>query len=439
MDRRELNQELVDFIQSSASMFHCVDTIKNTLLEEGFEEWKENEAWAPQANGKYFTTRNGSSLIAFTLGSELDELSFRMTAAHTDSPTFKVKSIPELKGPGKYVRLNVEGYGGMIDSTWLDRPLGLAGRVLVKEGDRVASRLYHSEKDVLLIPNVAIHMNRNVNDGYAFNHQVDLLPLYSAGELGQGALDAMLAEALGVDASDIVARDLFLVNHQAPSIWGAKDEFVSTPKLDDLQCVFVSLKAFLAAKNENGVNVFVAFDNEEVGSNTKQGAMSTFLKDSLRRLTFGLGESEEQFHQAVSRSFLVSCDNAHAVHPNHPELSDDDNRTYLNQGIVIKEAANQKYTSDAFSQAVFLRICETAGVPVQHFANRSNMTGGSTLGNLSNTQISVHAVDIGLPQLAMHSSYETAGTEDTVYAVQALTAFFNAKLHIDGAQSFTLA
>ncbi|MDD7592634.1 MAG: M18 family aminopeptidase [Peptoniphilaceae bacterium] len=438
MDRRELNQELVDFIRKSASMFHTIATIKGLLNDAGFEEWREEEDWAPQPKGKYYTTRNGSSLIAFTVGSDLDALAFRMTAAHSDSPTFKVKSVPELKGPGEYLRLNVEAYGGMIDSTWLDRPLGLAGRVLVKTDGGVESRLFNSEKDILLIPNVPVHMNRGVNDGYAFNRQVDLLPLFSAGEMENGALDAMLAEALGVAASDILAKDLFLVNHEAPSIWGVKDEFVSTPKLDDLQCVFVSLKAFLASENDRGVNVFVCFDNEEVGSNTKQGAMSTFLKDALRRLTLGLGKSEQEFHQAVSRSFLVSCDNAHAVHPNHPELCDDENRTYLNKGIVIKEAANQKYTSDAFSQAVFLSVCEKAGVPVQHFANRSNMQGGSTLGNLSNTQISVHAVDIGLPQLAMHSSYETAGCQDTVDAVKALTTFFNAALEIHGAESFRL-
>ncbi|MGN1277695.1 MAG: M18 family aminopeptidase, partial [Floccifex sp.] len=237
---------------------------------------------------------------------------------------------------------------------------------------------------------------------------------------------------------DILGKDLFLVNRQEPVIWGYKDEFVSTPKLDDLQCAFASLKAFLQGKNDHGINVYCCFDNEEVGSNTKQGAMSTFLYDVLKRINIGLSKTEDEFYQAIAKSFLVSCDNAHALHPNHPEKSDAVNRNYLNKGIVIKESANQKYTTDAFSRAVFTQICQNANVPVQVFANRSDMVGGSTLGNLSNTQVSLHAVDIGLPQLAMHSSYETAGIKDTAYAIEALTAYFNSDIEIEEAKGIII-
>ena len=362
-----------------------------------------------------------------------------MTAAHGDSPTYKVKAVPELEGPGEYLRLDVESYGGMIDSTWLDRPLGVAGRALVREGDQLVSRLVHVRRDVLLIPSVAIHFNREVNTGMAYNRQIDLCPLFSAGRLKRGAFDAMVADELGVRPEQVAARDLFLVNHQAPSIWGWANEFVSAPKLDDLQCAFASLKAFLAGGNAHDVSVFACLDNEEVGSTTKQGALSTFLRDTLVRTNAALGHGEEDYLRALARSFLVSCDNAHAVHPNHPEKTDDANAPRLNGGPVIKESANQKYTTDALSRAVFRELCERASVPVQTFANRSDSAGGSTLGNLSNTQVSVHAVDIGLPQLAMHSSYETAGADDTTLAIAALTKFFDTTVRIEGADRVTLA
>ena len=321
----------------------------------------------------------------------------------------------------------------MIDSTWFDRPLSVAGRVLVQEGNKVQNRLLYIDKDILIIPNVAIHFNRQVNDGYKYNRQIDLCPLFSSGELKKGDFDRMVASELGVEPEQILAKDLFLVNRQKPVIWGWKDEFVSTPKLDDLQCAFVALKGFIESQNEESVNVYCCFDNEEVGSNTKQGAMSTFLHDVLVRLNAALGKSEDEYYQAVAKSFLVSCDNAHAVHPNHPEKTDAVNCAYMNKGIVLKESANQKYTTDAFSRALFTAICNKAGVPVQTFANRSDSVGGSTLGNLSNTQVSVHAVDFGLPQLAMHSSYETAGIKDTGYAIASLKAFYDTVIHIDGA------
>ena len=435
MNEIQISEELIQFIQNSPSMFHSVKTIRTYLDEAGFTYLPEGKAWDIKKGGHYYTIRNHSSVIAFKIGETLDDYHFQMTAAHSDSPTYKVKSVPEMKGQGSYIKLDVEAYGGMIDNTWFDRPLTVAGRVLVKTEKGIESRLLYIDKDILLIPNVAIHFNRAVNDGYKYNRQVDLQPLFSAGEMGVGGFDAMVAKELGVEVEDILAKDLFLVNRDRPCVWGYENEFVSSPKLDDLQCAFSSLKAFLESDNKHTVSVCAVFDNEEVGSNTKQGAMSTFLYDVLQRINTGLGKTAEEYYQAVAKSFLVSCDNAHAVHPNHPEKTDAVNCSYVNGGIVIKESANQKYTTDAFSRAVFTAICHKANVPVQTFANRSDVLGGSTLGNLSNTQVSVHAVDFGLPQLAMHSCYETGGIKDTAYAIASLREFFNTNVQIEEAQA----
>ncbi|WP_281521683.1 M18 family aminopeptidase [Dubosiella newyorkensis] len=431
MNDLEISKELLEFIQASPSMFHSIHTIKSYLEKENYTYLPEGKPWKLEKGGKYYSTRNNSSIIAFQIGNELSDYHFQMSAAHSDSPTYKIKGAAELLGPGEYLKLNVEAYGGMIDSTWFDRPLSVAGRVLVKEDGAIKNKLLYIDKDVLLIPNLAIHMNRAVNDGYAFNRSVDLCPLFSAGAMRPGEFDQMIARELGVQKEDILGKDLFLVNRQSPAIWGYENEFISSPKLDDLQCAFVSLKGFLASSNPKAINVYCCFDNEEVGSNTKQGAMSTFLQDTLRRINFNLGYDEDEYHQAIARSFLVSCDNAHAVHPNKSEETDRINCAYMNHGLVIKEAANQKYTTDAFSRSIFVSICKKAGVPVQLFANRSDKVGGSTLGNLSNTQVSLNAVDIGLPQLAMHSSYETAGSKDTAYAYEALKMFFDSNIQID--------
>lgn len=431
MNNIQISQELLTFIDSSKSMFHSVDTMKKYFDKAGYTFLPESTKWEIKKGGNYYTTRNNSSILAFQVGELLDDYHFQITASHSDSPTYKVKAVPELEGPFEFLRLNVEGYGGMIDSSWFDRPLSIAGRVLIRENGKIVNKLFNIDKDILMIPNVAIHLNREVNNGYAYNKQVDLLPLFSAGELKKGDFDKMVADELGVKVEDVISKDLFLVNRQRQCIWGYKDEFVSTPKLDDLQCAFTSMKAFLDSKNEHSINVCVVFDNEEVGSNTKQGAMSTFMKDALMRVNSSLGFGVDEYHQAVAKSFLVSCDNAHALHPNHPELYDQTNRTYLNKGIVIKEAANQKYTTDAFSRAIFLEICKRVDVPVQFFANRSDKVGGSTLGNLSNIQVSLHALDIGIAQLAMHSSYETCGIKDTTYMIEALKEFYSTNIKID--------
>lgn len=441
-DEVAATEGLLAFIGESPSMFHTCAAIRRRLDAAGFTYLPEGDAWTVEPGGAYYTQRNNSSVIAFRVGERAlakdGRFHFQLTAAHGDSPTFKIKAVPELEGPEGTRRLNVEAYGGMIDYTWFDRPLSVAGRVLVREGSRVESRLIAPEEPIALIPSLAIHLDRSVNDGFSPNRAVDLCPLVTAGELGEGAFDAYVAKAVGVEPEQVLARDLFLVNRQPACVWGAAQEFVSSPKLDDLMCAYVSLEAFLAAQNPACVTVYCCFDNEEVGSNTKQGAMSTLLADTLTRLTAALGLTPEDYRRALAKSMLVSCDNAHAAHPNHPEKHDAGNRCRLNGGLVIKEAANQHYCTDAFSRAAFEAVCDRAGVPYQTFANRSDMAGGSTLGNLSNIQASMHAVDVGCAQLAMHSSYETAGVRDVTLAAQALQAFFEADLTIDGADAIEL-
>ncbi len=437
---------LVEFVEKCPSMFHTAAELGQRLEAAGFERLRENEPWEIEAGGKYYVTRNNSSVAAFAVGEGVcaADLRFQLCAAHGDSPSLKVKAVAELCGPADYTRLNVEVYGGPIDHSWLDRPLGVAGRVMVREdgnadaGARVVSRLYDSGRDVALIPNVAIHLNREAGRSPELNRAVDLPALFSAGELGEGGFDQMVAKDLDVDPEQILARDLFLYNRTPARVWGAAGEFVSARALDDLGCAYAALEAFLAAKNLAAVLVYACFDNEEVGSNTKQGAMSTFLADGLARVSEGLGATRAQYLQAIARSMLVSCDNAHALHTNHPEKYDAGNQCLLNHGLVIKEAANQHYCTDAFSRAALIAVLDAAGVPYQVFANKSDMAGGGTLGNLSNTQVSMHGVDVGLPQLAMHSTYETAGARDVELGIRALEAFYDADLVIEGADSVTL-
>lgn len=424
MNEVEYSKELIRFIKESPSMYHTVAALKTRLDKEGFQYIKEEDPWDLKPGGKYYTTRNHSSLIAFVIGKEMEQEHFQISAVHSDSPTFKIKQNP-IKKTDPYITLNVEGYGGMIDSTWLDRPLSVAGRIFVQDKDKVTMRLVSVDKDVLMIPNLAIHMNRSVNDGMKYNHQIHLSPLFTAGACTQEDFLQMIAEQAGVRPEQILSTDLFLVNRQQGSIWGYQDEFVSVPKLDDLQSVYGCLQGFIQSENDQSINVYCCFDNEEVGSNTKQGAMSTFLSDTLRRIHETLGYPMQAYHPALAHSFLVSCDNAHALHPNYPEKSDEQNHVYLNQGVVIKESANQKYMSDGAGISCFKSVCNKAGVPYQSFANRSDMTGGSTLGNLSNIQVSLYGVDIGCPQLAMHSSYETAGVKDTMSLITAMKTYYD--------------
>ena len=422
----DILRDLMDFLDSSVTMFHAINECEKVLQRSGFTYLPENEKWNIN-KGKYYTKRNSSSLIAFDIAE--GDYHFQISAAHSDSPTFKLKDRPVIEANG-YLKLNVEGYGGMINATWLDKPLTLAGRVMVNTDKGIETRLLHIDRDLLIIPNVPIHFNREINKGFAFNNQVDMLPILSAGNLKEADFDNMIAKELGIEAEAILAKDLYLVNRQKAAIIGFDNELISSGRLDDLECVYTSLRGFVEAENKNHINVFAVFDNEEVGSVTKQGAMSTFLASTLDRVNTALGKSKEEYYRAIAKSILISCDNAHAVHPNHPELFDVKNRPVLNQGIAIKESANQKYTTDAFSRAILKKILEKKNIPYQTFANRSDIAGGSTLGNLSNTVVSMNAVDIGLPQLAMHSAYETAGAKDVGYAFETLKAFFEANIDI---------
>ncbi len=417
------NQELLDFIKNCPSSFHTVHTISEILLREGYTRLEEGEGWNLAEGGKYFVTRNQSSIIAFRIPVK-DFRGFLVTASHGESPAFKIKPDPEMPAEGCYLKLNVEKYGGMILSTWMDRPLSVAGRITVDTGTGIETRLVHIDRDLLLIPNLAIHMNRTVNEGVALNPQKDLLPLFGD-ETAAEKFWPMIAENAGVQPEQILGSDLFLYCRSQGTVWGSQGEFISSPRLDDLQCVFGTLQGFLDGTSSGSVPVYCVFDNEEVGSGTKQGAKSTFLADVLYRIHDGVGHSQSQYLQTLSSSFMISADNGHGVHPNVPEAADPTHRPKLNGGILIKYNASQKYTTDAVSEGIFRSICKKAGVPVQKYVNRSDIPGGSTLGNLSAEQVSINTVDIGLAQLAMHSAYETGGSRDTEYLCRAARAFYN--------------
>lgn len=419
-------KQLFKFIENSPSCFHAIKTITEELKNEGFVEIKEKDTWQIEQGKKYYVTRNLSSVIAFKIPQN-DFKSFHIVASHSDSPTFKIKENAEIEVNNKYVKLNTEKYGGMICSTWFDRPLSIAGRILVKENNAVKTHLVNIDKDLVIIPNLAIHMNREVNDGYTYNAQIDMLPLYGDNS-SKGSLMKTIAKEAEVEEESILGTDLFLYNRMNGTKIGSNEEYISSPRLDDLECAFTSLSAFLSENTSNSASVYCVFDNEEVGSGTKQGADSTFLYDVLRRINISLGKTEEDYYRLISSSFMVSADNAHALHPNYTDKSDLTNKVYMNDGIVIKYNANQKYTTDAVSASIFKTICDSVDVPYQTFTNRSDILGGSTLGNISNAHVSLNTIDIGLAQLAMHSTYETAGAKDVTYMIDAIKAFYNTSI-----------
>lgn len=418
----ETTEKLLDFIEKSPTAFQAVDEMQKRLTENGFEVLSEKEYWKLVPGGKYLVTRNNSALIAFCIP-EKESRVFHIMASHSDSPSFKIKENPEIKVDNSYVKLNVEKYGGMLMEPWFDRPLSVAGRVIIRRNDGLEEKLVDIKRDLVMIPNLAIHMNREANNGVAYNPQKDLQPLFAAGNTDRTLLE-IIAEQTGVKKEDIISHDLFLYNRMLGTIWGADKEFVSSARLDDLQCAFASMEGLLRAQNHGSIAVHCVMDNEEVGSGTKQGAASTFLKDTLLRINMGLGRTYEEYLMTLAGSFMVSADNAHALHPNYTDKTDPTNHPVLNKGIVIKFNANQKYCTDAVSAAIFKELCTKAGVPYQTFVNRSDIAGGSTLGNISNTQVPMNTVDIGLPQLAMHSPYETAGVKDTEYLVRAAEELF---------------
>ena len=423
-----MNQQLLQFIAAAPTAFHAVSQVSKHLEADGYTKLRSDAPWVLAAGGKYYLTCNDSSLIAFRVPACAPQ-GFMLSATHSDSPTFKLKPAPQ-RTAAPYAQLSTERYGGMLLQSWLDRPLSVAGRVLVEENGRVVSRLIAPDDFSVLIPSVAVHLDRTANDGKKLNPAVDLLPLY--GMADGTTFTAQLAKWANTTEENILGHDLYLVCQDSGALWGANKAFISAPRLDDLACVFGCLQGFLQAEENSAVNVLCVFDNEETGSETKQGAGSTLLRDTLRRIANGL---DCDYEALLARSFMVSADNAHALHPNHPELSDRDNCPVLNGGIVIKYNANQRYTTDAVSAALLRMLCRKADVPVQTFANRSDMAGGSTLGSIANTHLPVRTVDIGLPQLAMHSAFETMGSADLKSLIKAMTAFYSTALDIadDGA------
>lgn len=403
-----LPEQLIDFIRKSPTAFHAVHTITEMLETHGFIGLAENADWKLTPGGKYYVVRSGSAVIAFTLPAGAHS-GFQVIACHSDSPQLKIKESPEISVEGKYTKLNVERYGGMLCAPWFDRPLSAAGRVVVEADGRLESRLVDLDEDALLLPSLAIHMDRNANENHSYNIQKDMLPLCGCGQVD---FTAMIAKAAGTEPSAVMGMDVFVYDRTPGTVWGAAKEFLSAPRLDDLECVFGALQGLLHGEESENINVLCVFDNEEVGSTTRQGAASTFLKDTLQHVTEALGGTERDYRRAVAAGFMISADNGHALHPNYPEKSDPVHRPVVNGGLLIKHSANQKYTTDAVSDAFIRVLCRRAGVAAQHYFNRSDMPGGSTLGNISGTQLPFATVDVGLPQLAMHSPYETVGVKD---------------------------
>ncbi len=413
---------LKDFLDASHSVYHAQAYLVRLLEQAGYCRLSEAADWALVPGGKYYVSRGGTAVMAFRVPQEAPS-GFLMSAGHSDRPTFKVKENGELAGA--YTRLAVERYGGMLIAPWLDRPLSIAGRVLVETETGVESKLLDIDRDLLLIPNVAIHMNRQANEGYKWNPAVDTLPLLG-GKEARGKLNALLEKEAG---GRILGHDLFLYVRQKASVWGIDEEYLSAPALDDLECAWGCTRGFLNAGDSSAIPVLCVFDSEEVGSSSVQGAASMLLPDTLGRICGALGLD---LRQMLAQSFMVSADNAHAMHPNHPELADPANAPVMGGGVVLKFNANLRYCTDGVSAAIFRKVCEKAGVKVQTYCNRADIPGGSTLGNISLSHVSVPTADIGLPQLAMHSCYETAAVADAIALEDAMAAYYSAALEMDG-------
>ena len=425
---------LFQFLDSSPVNFLAVDTICKRLNDAGFKCFDSSSRLeSVKAGEKFYVVKNDSSIYAFVIGRQpLAEKGFHMICSHCDSPTFRIKPNAEMLREGM-LSLNTEVYGGPIMSTWFDRPLSLAGRVIVDSGDvmQPETRLLHIRRPLLTIPNLAIHFNRQVNDGVKLSKQTDMLPLMAATVTEEmkkdGVLLSLISEELNVSIPDILDFDLYLYDTTPPSIFGLQQEMISAGRLDDLSMVHASLEALIAATEEGipeQTNVMAVFDNEETGSQTKQGAGSPFLRSMIERIIIAQEGRGDDFYRAVEQAFMISADNAHAWHPNYSSKYDPTNHPHLGLGPVIKLNASQKYATDAVSAAVFAGICRKAGVPFQYFVNHSDVAGGSTLGNILASSLPVKGVDMGNGVLAMHSVKETASVADHLYCIKAFTEFY---------------
>jgi aspartyl aminopeptidase len=411
-------EKLLDFLNGSKSVYHAVDLLCKELEKAGYERIFENRSWNIQPGGKYFLTRNDSSVVAFRIPAQTP-VGFMMSASHSDRPTFKVKEKGEFVE--NYTRLGVESYGGMIISPWLDRPLSVAGRAMVETENGLESKLVDIDRDLLMIPNVAIHMNRKVNEGHSWNMAKDVQPLMGSKE-SAGKMRWLLEEMLG---GRVLGHDLYLYVRHKATVWGMDEEFISGQGLDDLQCAWGCLQGFLNASESRSIPIYCVFDSEEIGSGTMQGADSELLSGTISRICKCLGLDEDCL---LSQSFMVSADNAHAIHPNHPELADFANAPVMNGGVVLKFNASQRYCTDGVAAAIFRKVCAKADVQTQTYCNRADIPGGSTLGNISLHHVSVPTADIGLAQLAMHSCYETGAVSDAIALETAMAAFYGSTL-----------
>lgn len=423
-------RKLVDFIYDSPSAFHAVESTRKMLESSGFSELSEKDRWKLEKGGRYYMIKNSSALIAFIVGTgEVHEEGFRIIGAHTDSPTFRIKPAAEMTAENHYIKLDIETYGSPILNTWLDRPLSVAGRVALKSRDiyNPVTRLVNIKKPMLIIPNLAVHLNKGVNSGAELNKQKDMLPLMALIneklEKGSCLLNA-IAEEINVEPSDIIDFDLFLYEFERGVIMGLNDEFISSPRLDDLAMVHAGAVALANTEASKSTGVLACFDNEEVGSTTKQGADSQLLSGILERIVISLGGDREDFFRSIASSFMISADLAHAVHPNTGEKHDPQNRPLINKGPVIKISANMNYATDSRSAAAYAQLCAKAGVPVQWFVNRSDEPGGSTIGPISSSHLNIRSVDIGTPILAMHSARELGGVLDHTYVTRSFEELY---------------
>ena len=421
---------LINFIDRSPSQFHATKNVEEILIKEGFKKLNFQDKWELEKEGKYYTIKNNSAIIGFVIGKgEIEENGFKLIGAHTDSPGFRIKPNPEMTVEGKYLKLNTEVYGGPILNTWFDRPLSMAGRVSVKTENPLKPKelLVDMEKPIMIIPNLAIHMNKGVNDGLKINPQTETLPLLATINdkfEKDNFLLKLIAENLDINIEDILDFELYLYEVEKGSLVGLNEEFISIGKLDDLAMVHAGLYGLIDSSVGNATNVLVCFDNEEVGSSTKQGAASPMLRTILERIGIAMGKDREDYYRALSNSFLISADQAHGLHPNYTDKQDPTSRPVVNGGPAIKIAANQSYTTDSSSSAVFQGICKSINVPVQKFANRSDARGGSTIGPISSTQLDIQSVDIGNPILAMHSVRELGGVLDHHYTYESFKEFY---------------
>ena len=422
-----INKLLLDLFNNSYNEYFAISNIKKLLDENGFICLLENEKYEISLGKSYYILRDGSSIIAFKVPEKLDELYFKIVASHSDSPVLKIKENPTVIENG-YNKLKVEKYGGMIVSSWLDKPLGIAGRVCYKNGNAITTRLVNFPTN-LIIPNVAIHQNRDINNGFIYNPQIDLLPILG---LGNNDLFKELLDSTKNNGEEILSYDLSLYNKEKAVLGGINNEFIYSPKEDNLVSAYISILSLISSISYDGISLGVVFNNEEVGSSSLNGADSDFLATNLKRISKSLGFSNDELSRALVKSYLVSLDNAHAIHPNHPEMSDNKNNCLINEGVVIKHNSNMLYTSEAISTAIIKLIANKENISLQTFFNRADARGGSTLGNISLTHVSIRSVDLGIPQLAMHSNYEVMGSKDTINAYKLLKALFNSKIKIEG-------